>query len=160
MSASRRRFAQSLLLSAGSTAFHAGRAADAPTNVLLITADQMRGDCMGTVGHPNVRTPNLDRMAREGVLFRNGFVPPHWHSAVYWPEEDCSPHINTESALKFLGQAGNDPFFLHVSYFDPRPPYMAPARYASRYGSLDMVLPERTDPAALSARLERYARAS
>lgn len=74
MSISRRRFAQSLLLSAGSTAFHAGRAADAPTNVLFVTVDQMRGDCMGAVGHPNVRTPNLDRMAREGMLFRNGFA--------------------------------------------------------------------------------------
>ena len=29
---------------------------------------------MGTVGHPNVRTPNLDRMAREGMLFRNGIA--------------------------------------------------------------------------------------
>lgn len=46
-----------------------------------------------------------------------------------------------------------------MSYFDPHPPYMAPARYATRYDSSDMVLPERADPAALSARLERYARA-
>lgn len=58
-----------------------------------------------------------------------------------------------------MGQTGSDPFFLHVSYFDPHPPYMAPARYASRYDSGDLVLPECTDPGALSARFGRSCRA-
>lgn len=40
---------------------------------------------------------------REPFRAYNGFVTPHWHSVVYWPAEDCYPHINTESALKFLG---------------------------------------------------------
>ena len=203
----------------------------------------MRGDCIGTVGHPDVRTPHLDRMAREGTLFRNGFasgpvcvptrkscfsgqhphehgsltnsdgdklawrgsmldyfakrgyrtgwigknhtysgealsnldyadirsrepfrayngyVPPHWHSSVYWPEEECFPHVNTESAIRFIGGSGQDPFFLHVSYFDPHPPYMAPAKYAARYQPSDLVLAPRSDPSALSARLARFARA-
>lgn len=39
-------------------------------NVLLITADQWRGDCLSAVGHPLARTPNLDRLAADGVLFR------------------------------------------------------------------------------------------
>lgn len=43
------------------------------TNVLYITVDQWRGDCLGAVGHPVVRTPNLDRLAGRGVLFAN-----HW----------------------------------------------------------------------------------
>jgi len=38
-------------------------------NVLFITCDQWRGDCLSAVGHPVVRTPNTDRLAREGVLF-------------------------------------------------------------------------------------------
>lgn len=38
-------------------------------NILLITADQMRGDCIGALGHPDVETPNLDAMANEGVAF-------------------------------------------------------------------------------------------
>ncbi len=46
-------------------------------NVLFITADQWRGDTLGAVGHPLVQTPNLDRLASEGVLFRN-----HWTQAV------------------------------------------------------------------------------
>ena len=32
-------------------------------NILLITLDQWRGDCLGVAGHPIVRTPNLDRLA-------------------------------------------------------------------------------------------------
>ena len=36
-------------------------------NILLITLDQFRGDCLSVAGHPVVRTPSLDRLAREGV---------------------------------------------------------------------------------------------
>jgi arylsulfatase A-like enzyme len=43
-------------------------------NILLITADQWRGDCLAAVGHPVVRTPNVDALAAEGVLFRNHFA--------------------------------------------------------------------------------------
>jgi arylsulfatase A-like enzyme len=42
-------------------------------NVLLITADQLRGDALGHLGHPVARTPNLDRLAREGVGFARHF---------------------------------------------------------------------------------------
>ena len=38
-------------------------------NVLLITLDQFRGDCLSSAGHPVVRTPHLDRLAAEGVRF-------------------------------------------------------------------------------------------
>ena len=36
-------------------------------NVLLITLDQFRGDCLSCAGHPLVRTPNLDALAADGV---------------------------------------------------------------------------------------------
>lgn len=38
-------------------------------NILLITADQWRGDCLGLAGHPVVRTPAIDALAAEGVAF-------------------------------------------------------------------------------------------
>jgi arylsulfatase A-like enzyme len=40
-----------------------------PMNVLFITADQWRGDCLSSVGHPCLQTPNLDRLAADGLLF-------------------------------------------------------------------------------------------
>jgi len=43
-------------------------------NVLLIVVDQWRGDTLPVLGHPCVRTPNLDRLCAEGVTFRNHFT--------------------------------------------------------------------------------------
>jgi arylsulfatase A-like enzyme len=38
-------------------------------NILLITLDQFRGDCLSVAGHPLVQTPNLDALAANGVRF-------------------------------------------------------------------------------------------
>lgn len=43
-------------------------------NVLLITGDQWRGDALGALGHAHVRTPNLDRLAAEGALFKRHYT--------------------------------------------------------------------------------------
>ncbi len=43
-------------------------------NVLFITADQWRAECLSALGHPTVRTPNLDELARQGVLFKKHFA--------------------------------------------------------------------------------------
>lgn len=43
-------------------------------NVLFITLDQYRGDCVGALGHPLVETPNLDRLVHEGVSFTRHFA--------------------------------------------------------------------------------------
>lgn len=43
-------------------------------NILLIMTDQMRGDCMGTAGHPDVKTPNLDHLAACGVRYTNAYT--------------------------------------------------------------------------------------
>jgi choline-sulfatase len=38
-------------------------------NILLVMTDQHRADCLGCAGHPQLRTPNLDRLAGEGARF-------------------------------------------------------------------------------------------
>ena len=35
-------------------------------NVLLIVADQFRGDCLVCVGYPDIKTPTYDRLAENG----------------------------------------------------------------------------------------------
>jgi arylsulfatase A-like enzyme len=42
-------------------------------NLLLVTADQWRGDSLGAAGHRCARTPHIDRLAAEGVLFARHF---------------------------------------------------------------------------------------
>jgi arylsulfatase A-like enzyme len=45
-----------------------------PRKVLFISADQWRGECLSALGHPTVRTPHLDRLAQESVLFRRHYA--------------------------------------------------------------------------------------
>jgi arylsulfatase A-like enzyme len=42
-----------------------------PPNVLFVLADQWRAEAFGYAGNPDVKTPNLDRLQREGVRFVN-----------------------------------------------------------------------------------------
>ena len=82
-----------------------------PTNVLLIHSDQHRWDCVGRrAHHPQLRTPNLDRLAAEGVDFTNAHTPspictparaslltgqwPHQHGVLSIPptEVSAAPH--------------------------------------------------------------------
>jgi len=43
-------------------------------DILLLMPDQMRGDCLSGVGHPVLRTPNLDKLAQAGALFRRAYA--------------------------------------------------------------------------------------
>jgi choline-sulfatase len=44
-------------------------------NVLLISIDTLRADHLGAYGFPRPTTPNIDAVAREGVLFKNARTP-------------------------------------------------------------------------------------
>ena len=44
-------------------------------NVLLIMTDQHRADYIGCAGSDLIPTPNIDRIAAEGVRFSNAFCP-------------------------------------------------------------------------------------
>lgn len=43
-------------------------------NILLITSDQWRGDCLSAFGHPCLDTPNYDKLVSDGVSFRNHYT--------------------------------------------------------------------------------------
>lgn len=46
---------------------------DRKPNIILLMADQMRGDCLGIAGHPDVKTPFLDSLAADGVRYPNAY---------------------------------------------------------------------------------------
>jgi arylsulfatase A-like enzyme/Tfp pilus assembly protein PilF len=46
----------------------------APTNIILITIDTARADCMGFLGSTAGLTPNLDALARQGVVFSRAYA--------------------------------------------------------------------------------------
>ncbi len=43
-------------------------------NILFIIADQWRGECLSALGHPHVKTPNLDALAADGVTFNRHYA--------------------------------------------------------------------------------------
>lgn len=47
------------------------QAKQASPNLVFIMADQFRGDALGCIGKEPVLTPNLDKLAAEGVIFTN-----------------------------------------------------------------------------------------
>jgi arylsulfatase A-like enzyme len=47
---------------------------DTRPNILLIIPDQLRAQALGCTGNPDVHTPHIDRLAAEGVLFRQTFA--------------------------------------------------------------------------------------
>ncbi|MEM7314486.1 MAG: sulfatase-like hydrolase/transferase, partial [Planctomycetota bacterium] len=48
--------------------------ASRPPNIVLIIADDMNWDDCGAYGHPSIRTPNIDRLADEGLLFQHAYL--------------------------------------------------------------------------------------
>src|SRR5215831_18903415 len=43
-------------------------------NIVFILMDDLRFDELGCVGHPFVQTPNIDRLAKEGAMFKSAFA--------------------------------------------------------------------------------------
>ncbi|WP_411966173.1 sulfatase-like hydrolase/transferase [Haloferax sp. YSMS24] len=76
-------------------------------NVLLILSDEHRPDALGCANHPHVKTPNLDRLASEGVRFTDAYcssplcVPSrasfatgrYVHETGYW--DNAAPYDGT-----------------------------------------------------------------
>jgi uncharacterized sulfatase len=72
-----------------------------PNIVLIISDDQAWGD-YGFMGHEAIRTPHLDRLAKQSVVFRRGYVP----TAL------CRPSLMTLATGQYThchGVTGNDP---------------------------------------------------
>jgi arylsulfatase A-like enzyme len=44
-----------------------------PKNILFIFTDQMHRYALGCMGTPDIKTPNLDQLAKDGVLFRSAY---------------------------------------------------------------------------------------
>jgi arylsulfatase A-like enzyme len=55
-------------------ALSSARGAERPPNVLIIIPDQLRAQALGCMGNPDVKTPHIDRLAADGILFRQTFA--------------------------------------------------------------------------------------
>jgi arylsulfatase A-like enzyme len=48
--------------------------AQQPLNIVVLYADDWRHDTLGCAGHPIVKTPNIDRLAKDGIRFTHNYV--------------------------------------------------------------------------------------
>ena len=55
-----------------------GRDSAAGSNVVLITLDSLRGRNLGSYGYFRDTSPNIDRLAGEGVRFTRAYAPSSW----------------------------------------------------------------------------------
>jgi uncharacterized sulfatase len=77
-------------------------AAQSPPNVVLIISDDQSWTDYGFMGHEVIATPNLDRLAKQSVVFHRGYVPTSL----------CRPSLMTLVTghyARFHGVTGNDP---------------------------------------------------
>ncbi len=88
-------------------------------NILILMTDQQRGDCLSCAGHPTVQTPNMDRLAAEGVRFtrfttsspvcmpaRSTFASGlYCHNHGQWANYGCLPET-TDTYMKRLRDTG------------------------------------------------------
>lgn len=84
-----------------------------PPNVLLIISDDQGWGDYGFMGHPQLKTPNLDRLAAESLTFRRAYVPSSL----------CSPSLASLITGRYPHEHGitcNDP---------PRPADIKPANF-------------------------------
>lgn len=54
-------------------------------NIVFLLADDMRADTIAALGNPHIRTPNLDRLAREGFAFTEAHITGGSQPAVCVP---------------------------------------------------------------------------
>ncbi len=43
-------------------------------NIIFILVDELRYNALSCMGHPFVKTPNIDRLAKEGMLMKNAYI--------------------------------------------------------------------------------------
>ena len=56
-----------------------------PPNIVFLFSDDQRFDTLGCAGNPQIQTPNLDSLARQGVLFRHAYIMGGTSGAVCIP---------------------------------------------------------------------------
>ncbi|HMJ67423.1 MAG TPA: sulfatase [Cyclobacteriaceae bacterium] len=80
-------------------------------NIVLIIADDVSQDDIGCYGNTAIRTPNLDRIAKEGLTFTNAFVT----------SSSCSPSRSSIITGRYPHNTGaaelHTPLPPHLTYF-------------------------------------------
>jgi len=130
----------------GAGAAEPPKAAGVPNIVLIVSDDQHWSD-YAFLGHPHLRTPSLDRLARESLVFTRGYVPsslccpslaslitgryPHEHRIVGNdpPENPAVKRASPEGRAAF--EAGRERMNAHLAEWPTLPQLLGRAGFRS-----------------------------
>jgi len=114
-------------------------------NILILMTDQQRADCLSSACHPQIRTPNMDRIAAEGMRFthactvcpicmpaRASFISGRYvHNHNMWtnkgelPANDESLFHHLQHAGYYTGHVGKSHYYEHgIPHMRDREDYM------------------------------------
>jgi arylsulfatase A-like enzyme len=122
-------------------------AAAAPPNVVLILSDDQHWGDYGFMGHEQLRTPSLDRLARESLVFTRGYVPsslccpslaslitgryPHEHKIVGNDPPDTPQMPRGSPAGRAAFEAGRERMNRHLETWPTLPKLLRAHGYTS-----------------------------
>lgn len=105
--------------------------AEQPANIVLIISDDQGWTDFGFMGHPAIQTPNLDKLAKQSVTFRRGYVPTALCRAalttlitgLYAHQSHIvgNDPANTTENRQYATKSGKDPRELLISNIDRNP---------------------------------------
>ncbi len=119
---------------------------DMPPNILLLFSDQHRADALSCDGHPDVLTPNLDRLAAQGVRFANAIcqdgvcIPSRTSvmTGLYPRTSGCLSNADTEGGLLHqtypMAQAFTDAGYTTAAYGKRHLPAVCDVGWAEHRG--------------------------
>jgi arylsulfatase A-like enzyme len=119
----------------------------APPNVVLILSDDQHWGDYGFMGHEQLRTPALDQLARESLVFTRGYVPaslccpslaslitgryPHEHKIVGNDPPDAPQAPRNSPAGQAAFKAGRERMNRHLDAWPTLPKLLAERGYTS-----------------------------
>ncbi|MEI9895312.1 MAG: sulfatase-like hydrolase/transferase [Chthoniobacter sp.] len=106
--------------------------AEGKPNIVILLADDLRCDCLGSLGHPVVKTPNVDSLVSTGFIFRRAYTMGSMVGAVCLPSRTMLlTGMSMFRAMKAVpnGKGAIEPDSTPESYSFPRA--MKAAGYAT-----------------------------
>ena len=77
-------------------------------NILFVFADQLRADALSCYGDPNIKTPNLDRLAADGALFNHAIstfpVCSPYRAQLLYGKYPLRSGVISNNRIPFAGQ--------------------------------------------------------
>ena len=105
------------------------RSPDERPNLLLITLDTTRPDHLGLYGYEKPTSPNLDRLAKESVVYDHAYATSSWtlasHASLFtglWPQQHGAQSVPEGQSRELgYGVRSLDDSFTCLLYTSPSP---------------------------------------